>query len=123
MSIVNNILNKVDLNTTKYTEKLRRMGKDTRKQSKGIGQDFAAMGAAWKNAIAAIATGAMAGAVSKELIATEKSVAAFIESTGSLADARAQFEMLQQAARDTIQPFDAGTASHHRRNNSRLFHR
>ena len=107
MSIVNNILNKVDLNTTKYTEKLRRMGKDTRKQSKGIGQDFAAMGAAWKNAIAAIATGAMAGAVSKELIATEKSVAAFIESTGSLADARAQFEMLQQAARDTIQPFDA----------------
>lgn len=107
MSIVNNILNKVDLNTTKYTEKLRRMGKDTRKQSKGIGQDFAAMGAAWKNAIAAIATGAMAGAVSKELIATEKSVAAFIQSTGSLADARAQFEMLQQAARDTIQPFDA----------------
>ena len=107
MSIVNNILNKVDLNTTKYTEKLRRMGKDTRKQSKGIGKDFAAMGAAWKNAIAAIATGAMAGAVSKELIATEKSVAAFIQSTGSLADARAQFEMLQQAARDTIQPFDA----------------
>lgn len=107
MSIVNNILNKVDLNTAKYTEKLRKMGRDTKKQSKGIGQDFAAMGAAWKSAIAAIATGAMAGAVSKELIATEKSVAAFIESTGSLADARAQFEMLQQAARDTIQPFDA----------------
>ena len=107
MSIVNNILNKVDLNTTKYTEKLRKMGRDTKKQSKGIGQDFAAMGAAWKSAIAAIATGAMAGAVSKELIATEKSVAAFIESTGSLADARAQFELLQQAARDTIQPFDA----------------
>ena len=107
MSIVNNILNKVDLNTTKYTEKLRKMGRDTKKQSKGIGKDFAAMGAAWKSAIAAIATGAMAGAVSKELIATEKSVAAFIESTGSLADARAQFELLQQAARDTIQPFDA----------------
>lgn len=107
MSIVNNILNKVDLNTTKYSEKLRKMGRDTKKQSKGIGQDFAAMGAAWKSAIAAIATGAMAGAVSKELIATEKSVAAFIESTGSLADARAQFELLQQAARDTIQPFDA----------------
>jgi len=107
MSIVNSILNKVDLNTTKYSEKLRKMGRDTKAQSKGIGKDFAAMGAAWKNAIAAIATGAMAGAVSKELIATEKSVAAFIESTGSLADARAQFEMLQQAARDTIQPFDA----------------
>lgn len=107
MSIVNNILNKVDLNTTKYTEKLRKMGRDTKKHSKGIGQDFAAMGAAWKSAIAAIATGAMAGAVSKELIATEKSVAAFIQRTGSLADARAQFELLQQAARDTIQPFDA----------------
>jgi len=107
MSIVNTILNKVDLNTAKYSEKLRKMGRDTKKQSKGIGQDFAAMGAAWKSAIAAIATGAMTGAVSKELIATEKSVAAFIESTGSLADARAQFEMLQQAARDTIQPFDA----------------
>ena len=107
MSIVNTILNKVDLNTTKYSEKLRKMGRDTRKQTRGIGDSFKQLGGAWKSAIAAIATGAMAGAVSKELIATEKSVAAFIESTGSLADARAQFEMLQQAARDTIQPFDA----------------
>ena len=28
MSIVNTILNKVDLNTTKYSEKLRKMGRE-----------------------------------------------------------------------------------------------
>lgn len=107
MSIVNTILNKVDLNTTKYSEKLRKMGRDTRKQTKGIGDSFKQLGGAWKAAIAAISAGALTNAISKELMATEKAVASFIQSTGSLADARAQFEMLQQAARDTIQPFDA----------------
>jgi hypothetical protein len=107
MSIVNTILNKVDLNTTKYSEKLRKMGKDTRKQAKGIGDDFKQLGGAWKAAVAAIAAGALSGAIAKELMSTEKAVASFIQSTGGIKEARAQFEMLQQAARDTIQPFDA----------------
>ena len=107
MSIVNSILNLVDLNTTKYTKKLKQMRQDTKQAAKGIGQSFASLGSAWKAAIAGIAAGALTGAITKELQATEKSVAAFITATGSLAEARAQFEMLQQAARDTIQPFDA----------------
>ena len=107
MSIVNTILNKIDLNTTKYSEKLRKMGRDTRKQTKGIGASFKELGGAWKAAVAAIAAGALSGAIAKELMSTEKAVAAFIQSTGGIKEARAQFEMLQQAARDTIQPFDA----------------
>lgn len=107
MSIVNSILNLVDLNTTKYTKKLKQMRKDTKQATKGIGQSFASLGSAWKAAITGIAAGALTGAITKELQATEKSVASFITATGSLAEARAQFEMLQQAARDTIQPFDA----------------
>lgn len=107
MSIVNTILNLVDLNTTKYTKKLKKMRTDTKTATKGIGQSFASLGSAWKAAIAGIAAGALTGAITKELAATEKSVASFITATGSLAEAREQFEMLQQAARDTIQPFDA----------------
>ena len=107
MSIVNTILNKIDLNTTKYSEKLRKMGRDTRNQTKGIGASFKELGGAWKAAVAAIAAGALSGAIAKELMSTEKAVAAFIQSTGGIKEARAQFEMLQQAARDTIQPFDA----------------
>lgn len=107
MGIVNNILNLVDLNTTKYSKKLQGMRRDTKNAAKGIAGSFSSIGSAWKGAIAAIAAGALSGAITKELQATEKSVAAFIQSTGSVADARAQFEMLQQAARDTIQPFDS----------------
>lgn len=106
MSIVNSILNLVDLNTTKYTKKLKSMKKDTKAASKSMAQNFASIGSAWKAAIAGIAAGALTGAISKELMATEKSVASFITATGSLQEARAQFEMLQQAARDTIQPFE-----------------
>ena len=107
MGIVNNILNLVDLNTTKYSKKLQGMRRDTKNAAKGIAGSFSSIGSAWKGAIAAIAAGALSGAITKELQATERSVAAFIQSTGSVADARAQFEMLQQAARDTIQPFDS----------------
>ena len=106
MSIVNSILNLVDLNTTKYTKKLQSMKKDTKSASKNLAQSFASIGSAWKAAIAGIAAGALTGAVTKELQDTEKSVAAFITATGSLQEARDQFELLQQAARDTIQPFD-----------------
>lgn len=107
MSIVNSILNLVDLNTTKYSRKLRNMRQDTKKETKSIGDSFKSIGSAWKSVIAGLATGALAGAVISELKSTEKAVASFISATGSLTEARDQFEMLQQAARDTLQPFDA----------------
>ena len=107
MSIVNSILNLVDLNTTKYSRKLRNMRQDTKKETKSIGDSFKSIGSAWKSVIAGLATGALAGAVISELKSTEKAVASFISATGSLTEARDQFEMLQQAARDTLQPFDS----------------
>ena len=107
MSIVNSILNLVDLNTTKYSRKLQNMRRDTKKETKSIGQSFASIGSAWKSVISGLATGALAHAVISELQSTEKAVASFISATGSLTEARDQFEMLQQAARDTLQPFDS----------------
>ena len=107
MSIVNSILNLVDLNTTKYSRKLRNMRRDTKKETKSIGDSFKSIGSAWKSVIAGLATGALAGAVISELKSTEKAVASFISATGSLTEARDQFEMLQQAARDTLQPFES----------------
>lgn len=107
MSIINSITNLVDLNTTRYNRKLRTMRRDTKQATKDIGQSFASIGTAWKSAIAGIGAIAISGAITKELQATEKSVAAFISATGGIREARAQFEMLQQAARDTIQPFDS----------------
>lgn len=107
MSIINTITNLVDLNTTKYSKKLKAMKADTKNATKSMGSSFAGIGSAWKAAIAAVATGALTGAITKELKATETAVASFISTAGGVTEARAQFEMLQQAARDTIQPFDA----------------
>lgn len=106
MAVVNSILTKVDMSTEKYKKKLQGIKKDTKSATKGMAQSFASIGSAWKAAIAGIAAGALTGAISKELQATEKGIASFITATGDLKDARAQFELLQQAARDTIQPFD-----------------
>lgn len=107
MSIVNSITNLVDLNTTKYNKKLKAMKASTKQATKQLGQSFSSIGTAWKAALATIAAGAISGAIAKELKATEAAVASFIGTTGGVAAARAQFEMLQQAARDTIQPFEA----------------
>ncbi len=107
MSIINTITNLVDLNTTKYSKKLKAMKADTKNATKSMGASFAGIGSAWKAAIAAVTTGALAGAITKELKATETAVASFISTAGGVTEARAQFEMLQQAARDTIQPFEA----------------
>lgn len=107
MSIVNSILNLVDLNTTKFSRNLRNMRQNTKKEATSIGDSFKSIGSTWKSVIAGLATGALAGAVINELKSTEKAVASFISATGSLTEARDQFELLQQAARDTLQPFDA----------------
>ena len=72
MGIVNNILNLVDLNTTKYSKKLQGMRRDTKNAAKGIAGSFSSIGSAWKGAIAAIAAGALSGAITKELQATER---------------------------------------------------
>lgn len=106
-SIVHNILNMVDLNTSKYNKKLQKMKRDTKSQTKDIGSSFSSMASAWKAALVGIASASLVNAVRKELESTEKAVAGFISSFGGVDQARVQFEMLQQAARDTIQPFDA----------------
>lgn len=106
MAVVNSILTKVDMSTEKYKKKLQGIKKDTKSATEGMAQSFVGIGSAWKAAIAGITAGALTGAISKELQSTEKGIASFITTTGDLKDARAQFELLQQAARDTIQPFD-----------------
>ena len=50
MSIVNNILNMVKLNTTDYNKKLQKMRKNTKSSTKDIGSSFASMASAWKAA-------------------------------------------------------------------------
>ena len=107
MSVVNNILNMIKLNTTDYNKKLQKMKKDTKRDTKSIGSSFSSMASAWKAALVGIASASLVSSVKKELEATERSVAGFISSFGGVDQARAQFEMLQQAARDTIQPFDS----------------
>lgn len=107
MSVVNNILNMVKLNTSDYNKKLQKMKKDTKRDTKSIGSSFSSMASAWKAALVGIASASLVSSVKKELEATERSVAGFISSFGGVDEARAQFEMLQQAARDTIQPFDS----------------
>lgn len=107
MSIVNNILNMVKLNTTDYNNKLQKMRKNTKSSTKDIGSSFASMASAWKAALVGIASAGLVTAVKSELMSTEKAVAGFISSMGGVSEARAQFEMLQQAARDTLQPFEA----------------
>lgn len=106
MSIVNNILNMVDLNTKKYSEKLKKMKKDTARDTKSMSEGFKGIGSAVKALAATVVSVSFANSIKKELMETEKSVAGLIGSFGGLKAARDQFEMLQQAARDTIQPFD-----------------
>lgn len=107
MAVVNNILNKVSLNTAKYNENLQKMRKKTQTETKEIGSAFKAMGNVWAGVAGAISAGALGTAIVKELKATETAVAGFITTAGGVEQARAMFEMLQQSARDTLQPFDA----------------
>lgn len=107
MTIVNNILNMVDLNTKKYNDNLKKMTKTTATETKKSSAAFSGLSAAWKSMIGVISAGAIGNAVVKELKSTETAVASFIDSTGSIDKARETFEMLQQSARDTLQPFDS----------------
>lgn len=107
MSVVNSILNLVDLNATKYNQKLKGVTKTTQTESKKTSAAFSAMSSAWTAAVGVISSAALGTAVVKELKATESAVASFIGATGGVTEARAMFEMLQQSARDTLQPFDA----------------
>lgn len=107
MSVVNSILNLVDLNATKYNQKLKGVTKTTQAESKKTASAFSAMSSAWTAAVGVISSAALGTAVVKELKATESAVASFIGATGGVTEARAMFEMLQQSARDTLQPFEA----------------
>ena len=96
MAIVNNILNLVDLNTTKYNAKLKKMSTDTAKQTKSISDGFNGIGSAFKALAATIVSVSFANTIRKEMMDTEKSVAGLIGAFGGLSSAREQFEMLQQ---------------------------
>ena len=94
MAIVNNILNMVDLNTKKYSEKLKKMKKDTARDTKSMSEGFKGIGSAFKALAATVVSVSFANSIKKELMETEKSVAGLIGFFGGLKAARDQFEML-----------------------------
>lgn len=106
-NIVNNILNKVDMNTTKYNKKLQAMKKDTKSATRSITDSLASIGSSWKSIVATIASGAFVKALSDSQLELEKSVASMSGIAGGIENSRALFETLQQSARDTLEPFDS----------------
>lgn len=106
-NIVNNILNKVDMNTTKYNKKLQDMKKNTKSTTRSITDSLASIGSSWKSIVATIASGAFVKALSDSQLELEKSVASMSGIAGGIENSRALFEMLQQSARDTLEPFDS----------------
>lgn len=106
-NVVNNILNKVDMNTTKYNKKLQAMKKDTKSATRSITDSLASIGSSWKSIVATIASGAFVKALSDSQLELEKSVASMSGIAGGIENSRALFEMLQQSARDTLEPFDS----------------
>lgn len=106
-NIVNNILNKVDMNTTKYNKKLQAMKKDTKSATRSITDSLTSIGNSWKSIVATIASGAFVKALSDSQLELEKSVASMSGIAGGIENSRALFETLQQSARDTLEPFDS----------------
>lgn len=106
-NVVNNILNKVDMNTTKYNKKLQDMKRDTKSATRSISESLSSIATSWKTVVGAIAGGAFVKALSDSQLELEKSVASMSGIAGGIENSRALFEMLQQSARDTLEPFDS----------------
>lgn len=90
-NVVNNILNKVDMNTTKYNKKLQAMKKDTKSVTSSISKMFkdafsVAMGIGISKAFSAITNGAMENVKSFERMSA--SISAW---TGDIESAKAKF--------------------------------
>lgn len=106
MAVVNSILTKVDMSTEKYKKKLQGMKKDTKSATAGIKESFKALATSWGSIVTAIGTGAFVNAIKNSRVELENAVASLSGISGGIAEANTMFDLLQQSARDCIEPFD-----------------
>lgn len=106
MAVVNSILTKVDMSTEKYKKKLQSMKKDTKSATAGIKESFKALATSWGSIVTAIGTGAFVNAIKSSRVELENAVASLSGISGGIAEANTMFDLLQQSARDCIEPFD-----------------
>lgn len=111
MAVVNSILTKVDMSTEKYKKKLQSMKKDTKSATVGIKESFKALATSWGSIVTAIGTGAFVNAIKSSRVELENAVASLSGISGGIAEANTMFDLLQQSARDCIEPFDSLQAS------------
>jgi hypothetical protein len=107
MAVVNSILTKVDMSTEKYKKKLQGMKKDTKAATAGIKESFKALATSWGSIVTAIGTGAFVNAIKNSRVELENAVASLSGISGGIAEANTMFDLLQQSARDCIEPFDS----------------
>lgn len=107
MAVVNSILTKVDMSTEKYKKKLQSMKKDTKSATAGIKESFKALTTSWRSIVTAIGTGAFVNAIKSSRVELENAVASLSGISGGIAEANTMFDLLQQSARDCIEPFDS----------------
>lgn len=107
MAVVNSILTKVDMSTEKYKKKLQGMKKDTKSATDGIKESFKALATSWGSIVTAIGTGAFVNAIKNSRVELENAVASLSGISGGIAEANTMFDLLQQSARDCIEPFDS----------------
>lgn len=107
MAVVNSILTKVDMSTEKYKKKLQGMKKDTKSATAGIKESFKALATSWGSIVTAIGTGAFVSAIKNSRVELENAVASLSGISGGIAEANTMFDLLQQSARDCIEPFDS----------------
>lgn len=111
MAVVNSILTKVDMSTEKYKKKLQSMKKDTKSATAGIKESFKSLATSWGSIVTAIGTGAFVNAIKNSRVELENAVASLSGISGGIAEANTMFDLLQQSARDCIEPFDSLQAS------------
>ena len=107
MAVVNSILTKVDMSTEKYKKKLQDMKKDTKSATAGIKESFKSLATSWGSIVTAIGTGAFVNAIKSSRVELENAVASLSGISGGIAEANTMFDLLQQSARDCIEPFDS----------------
>lgn len=107
MAVVNSILTKVDMSTEKYKKKLQSMKKDTKSATAGIEESFKSLATSWGSIVTAIGTGAFVNAIKNSRVELENAVASLSGISGGIAEANTMFDLLQQSARDCIEPFDS----------------
>ena len=111
MAVVNSILTKVDMSTEKYKKKLQSMKKDTKSATAGIKESFKSLATSWGSIVTAIGTGSFVNAIKSSRVELENAVASLSGISGGIAEANTMFDLLQQSARDCIEPFDSLQAS------------